>query len=265
MKDYKAHGPQAWIFEHGDVAIAAIDALLKIDDERQKDKSLDIMPLMKDVAKLVDGAMIENAPYPSIFLCSRQSLCLGQIAATHTRRNLEGAREIIVNKRCRTDPNYSAAHRHALGLLYHLRIMKLVRKTHIYMSALNVNPANFETHILADSFAAKSLGGYKDENGKIKRDQFIKEHDAFRRHFNLIEARYESEDFKLENGQVTVPGSYPGIITESLIDEPIHKVIEHYLTNNNQAKVISIAATKDGTTFATNTRAACNLTAFEFA
>lgn len=269
MKDFKTYGPPAWAAEHGAIALQAIDMLVQIDDARRTDPALDIGPQVKEVAKLIDGEYLENAPYPSIFLASRTTLCLGPIGDIGTavaRNQLLDARKIIESKRFRSDPDYSAAQQMALFILYHLRIMKFARAARIVSRASTIEPSKFETHILVDTFAARKLkGGYTEEDGRLNRDAVNREHDGFRRQFNMLHGKHEADEFSLDEGAVTIKGELPSIMVESLVGEPVSRVCDHHLMNDNPAKITSICSTKDGMTFKTDARTTRQLRAFEFA
>lgn len=274
MNDFQEYGPPAWAAAHGGIAIQAIDALLKLDRERDDNPELDVGPGIKEIATLIDGEYLPNAAYPSIFLASRTTISLGQPKAVGIRRieqqairnQLVQAREIIEKGNFRSDPDYSSGQSMALYLLYHLRIMQIARAGGIVARASKIDPERFETHILADTFAAVELTrNYRNDKGLLNRDSVLSEHNDFRRTFNLVHCKYEADEFSLEDGAITIKGSLPSILLESLVDQRVDKVCDHYLMNDNQAKVTKVTAANDTLVISTNARNSRNLQALEYA
>ena len=278
MNDFKAYGPNAWALDHGEKAIQTLETLIDFELRQKNNPNVDMTEDFKAISQMIDGEYFKDGAYPSILLASRTIISMGppNIEAVismgkpnNFRLNMYNqALSIIKKKAFRVQTDYSSGHLFALYILYHLRIMKIIRTKGLINRPSNINPKNFETDILACSFAAKQIKKYfTDENGEINIKR-LKKQDDFHWNFNFISycgKIYcgETNEIEIKNGSVKIQQDLPEILKTSIIGHNVNVISDHEAMQSNNAVITKLIVDGKNMIFKTNATNAKNMKAFK--
>jgi hypothetical protein len=173
------------------------------------------------------------------------------------------ARTVIENKAFRVEVDYSSGHNFALYILYHLRLMQIVRAKGLMNRPSNMDPKRFETDILACSFAAKQIEKhFTDENGEVDIKRLQKQ-DDFTWNFNCVFYRGKINEMEINHGSVKVEQSLPEILKISMIGKNVSAICNHEAMQSNNAVITKLIVADKYITFETDAAKTKNLKAFK--